>query len=545
MTVADWFLEHPQALTRADAWVNERHAGTGMGSRAFILLLKKEFNYPLSDHTSLLAWGRRHYGNHWAAANVERVGTSIAKAPAIVTFHKSDADVRSLEERDDFLITCAVNNAPANLDFLAACEKWKAETGGAIIIPPVRYQNPRTRDEESEAREDEWWAPELEEYMLESELRPHEYLSIMPTKLQATTSNPLPPRISGLTKHRSAVFGHPQLCMRTVATPQEDLPKILYSSGAITEKWYSDTLAGELGHFHHGFSAVIAEVRGKKFHLREVTWDGEQFIDIDRAYAKSGISDAPPAEALAMGDIHVGLEDPKVMNATFGQGGIVETMQPKRLFLHDLCDARAVNPHELNNNLTRAAIEEKACLEAELGAVGRWLMSLPSFNEIIVVPSNHDEFIMRWLQAGERHVEPQNRRLYHYLSYKMLDEYAEGRGFPNVLELALRDYNQREIRFLRVDESYQVKGIEMGMHGHLGPNGARGTIRNFAQIGTRSVVMHVHSPGIWQGVYMGGLSAIYRHGYNRGPSSWLQTHVAVLANGYRQMLHMISGDYRG
>ncbi len=519
-----------------------------MGSRAFVQLLKREFDYPLSDHTSLITWGRRHYGDRWddPKANAAEVGTAIAKAPAPATFHKSDADVRRLERREDFLVTCAVNNAPVNAGFLAACEEWKAETGGAIIVNPVRYRNPKTREEAEEAQEDEWWAPELDEYMLESELRPHEYLSLMPTKLQATTNNPLPPRISGMTKERSAVFGHPQLCMRTVATPQEDLPKILYSSGAITEKWYSDTLAGDLGHFHHTHSAVIAEVRGKKFHLREVTWDGRRFIDVDRSYAESGISDAPPAEALAMGDIHVGLEDPMVMEATFGEGGIVEAMKPKRLFLHDLCDGRAVNPHELNNRLTRAAIDGKAGLDTELWAVGAWLENLPdTFDEVIVVPSNHDEFLMRWLQAGENHVEPQNRKLYHYLSYKMLDEYVEGDGFPLVLELALRDRLEREVRFLKVDESYQIMGIEMGMHGHLGPNGARGTIRNLSQIGTRSVVMHIHSPGIWQGVYMGGLSALYRHGYNRGPSSWLQTHVAVLANGYRQMLHMISGDFRG
>lgn len=542
MSIAEWFSKHPRAVTRAHAWIEERTRGSRQGCREFIRILKTEFEFPFKDHTALRDWVVAEHGFYPVVKAEKAVKAPAAVAPS---FHKSDADVRRLERREDFLITCAVNNAPVESGFLAACERWKSETGGAIIVNPVRYRNPKTREESEETQEDEWWAPELAEYLLESEIRPHDYLSIMPTKLQATTSNPLPPRISGMTKQRSAVFGHPQLCMRTVATPQEDLPKILYSSGAITQKWYSDTLAGDLGHFHHGYSAIIAEIRGKKFHLREVTWDGKQFIDIDKSYSEFGISKAPPAEALVMGDIHVGLEDPDVMEATFGPDGIVEAINPRRLFLHDLFDGRTVNPHELNNRLTRAALGDKASLWAEIEATARWVMRLPEFEEIVVVPSNHDEFLMRWLQAGERHVEPQNRQLYHYLSYMMLKEHKETGRFPGVLELALRDHLAREINFLRVDQSYQVKGIELGMHGHLGPNGARGSIRNLSQIGTRSAVGHVHSPGIWQGVYAAGLSAVYRHGYNRGPSSWLQTHIAVLANGYRQMLHMITGDYRG
>ena len=534
MRIADWFREHPQALACIDRWLEERRKGRDGGLRVAVNRLKVNFGYPFVDHVAFSDWGRIQYGERWVARAPKKSGAAAA------TFHKSTADVRRLQKRRDFIVTCAVNNSPVEDDFLAALEHLAEDRGAEIVVNPVRYRNPTRPDD---VQEGEWWAPELAEYMLESEIRPHEYLSIMPTKVQATAHNPLLARLSGRTKHRSAVFGHPQLCMRTVPTPQEKYPKILYSSGAVTQKSYSDTVSGDMAKFHHTHSAVLVEVRGKKFHLREITWDGKCFIDLADRYTKSGISDAPSPLALVMGDIHHGKEDPKVIAGTFGK--LVPQLQPERLVLHDLFDGVSVNPHEFNRRLTRAALGRQTNLEGELDRLGAWVNDIPnSFKEIIVVPSNHDDFLMRWLQAGEKNVEPENRRLYHYLCWRMLDGY-EDNVFPLALEVALDDSLNRDIRFLKIDESYQVAGVELGMHGHLGPNGARGSVRNLSYIGTRSMVGHVHSPAIWQGVYAVGLSARYRHGYNVGPSSWLQTHGLVHANGRRQLIHFIGKDYKG
>jgi len=298
---------------------------------------------------------------------------------------------------------------------------------------------------------------------------------------------------------------------------------------------------------------VIVEVRGNRFHLREVTWDGEGFTDLDRRYTAGGAEAAPPPEALVMGDIHAPhFVSPYVMAATFGQGGIVETLSPRRLFLHDLADNRNTNPHELQNRLTRAALvagqrgsRKQGSVEAELEGVASWVVGLPAFEEVLVVRSNHDDFLGRWLERQQP--EPQNAKLYHQLCYLMLQYHEQHGRFPIPLELALRQNHvlPDNVRFLDVDESYRVGGIELGMHGHHGPNGARGSVRNLSMIGTRSMIGHVHSPGIWQGVYAVGLSAVYRHGYNAGPSSWLNTHGLVHANGYRQLVHTIKTHWRG
>jgi len=585
MTITEWFAAHPEAAAAAQRWLQESTGGT----RKLVAHLQAEHGYPFRDHTSLRAWAQarwpkssrratlaRWFNDRPIAARVARqwAGTTASLLEVLQrqhdcpfsdlkslrewvrrqrrdnapTFQRTAKDLRTIERTENLFVTSAVQEAHACEGFLAAIERWREERQGALVVNPVNYVNPRTRGEEDHEQRERWWDPRLEPYMLRDELRPHPDLSIMATKTQATAGNPLPARLSGRTKHRSAVFGHPQLSMRTVPTPQSKPPKTLYSSGAITEKWYSDTLAGDMAEFHHTIGGVIVEVRGSRFHLREVAWDGESFIDLDRRYYADRIEDAPPPEALVMGDIHAPHHvAPNVMQATFGPKGIYEQLSPRRLVLHDLADNRAVNPHEARNRLTRAAMatRQQTLVQAELYGVVEWLRGLPEFQDIAVVYSNHDDFLTRWLERAQP--EPENAELYHYLCYRMLQHHRETGQFPIALELALREIADLPdaLRFLAPDESFRLHGVELGMHGHWGPNGARGSARNLSYIGTRSMIGHVHSPCIWQGVYAVGLTAEYRHGYNIGPSSWLQSHGLLHANGYRQLLHIIGEHFRG
>ncbi len=550
ITLSAWFSEHPDALHATLQWLEDRRAGLHTDSlRGWFRALQGSFGFPFRDHTSLLYWLSKHHDPLYTEAMKAGSGRFGAH-PVSESFKRTDRDLRDLSRRQDFLITCAVNNCDANTDFLAACERWRAERQGIISINPVRYYNPKTQRETKAARPTEWWDPALRPYMLEDELRPHPLLSLMTTKAQATAANPLPARLDGRTKARSAVFGHPQLAMRTVPTPQHRLPKILYSSGAVTEKGYSDSLAGDMAEFHHSFSAVIAEVRGDRFHLREIVWDGEKFIDYDRAYYADRTEDAPPPAALVMGDVHVGLTAEDVMEATFDSGGIFPTLEPEALILHDLSDGRPFNPHEAKNRLSRAALARRGLtsVQGEFDLVAAWLEALPTGADIYVVRSNHDAFLDRWLQQGEKGVEAENLAMYHELSAGMLRHEEEHGEFPLAIELALRgytDFDRGDVKFLRVDESLQVRGVETGMHGHLGPNGARGAPGNMSRIGVRFVCGHIHGPVIWQGGYWSGMSTDPRHGYNLGPSNWFKTHVLIHDNGRRQMAHMIDGYFRG
>ena len=545
------YLEDPgnsSTLSAIDAWLADP---SGESLRGFVVRLRSDFNYPFRDHTTLGDWFTRNRAELWprqAETPHPPTDSGLTAFPTPTkSFIRGARDLAEISDSEDFIVTSAVNNCYADPGFLAALEQWRGCTGGKILVNPVRYKNPTDRDDGK--REDEWWDESLVEYMLEQEIRPHPLLSVMTTKAQATSSNPLPPRIDGRTKDRSAVFGHPQLMMRTVATPQHRLPKVLYSSGAVTTKNYSDTLAGDMADFHHTLGGIHIQVRGDRFHLREITWDGECFMDLDKMYMESGVYDAPALTALITGDTHVGLHAPNVMRATYGPGGMVDTLQPKYVVLHDLLDARSVNHHDMDKRLSRAARARKGetSLEGEIDGVREWLEGLPDGPNYVVTRSNHDDMLDRWLQRGEKGVEPENAEMYHALCAEMLREEREGGEFPLALEVALKMRgSERDVRFLRLDESFREHGIEMGMHGHLGCNGGAGGLRALSRIGTRFVSAHGHGGlMIYQGGYMTGMNAVYRHGYNNGPSNWIQGNVGVHANGRRQQILIIGEHWRG
>jgi hypothetical protein len=97
---------------------------------------------------------------------------------------------------------------------------------------------------------------------------------------------------------------------------------------------------------------------------------------------------------------------------------------------------------------------------------------------------------------------------------------------------------------LDIDESFNLAGIECGMHGHYGPNGARGSIKNLSRLGSKVISGHGHTPGIEEGHFRTGTSTPLRLEYTNGPSSWLNSHVVVYASGKRSIITIIDGAWR-
>lgn len=485
----------------------------------------------------------------------EKARQALAK-PSVPTFERSANDVREIESRSDFVVTSAQNNTPADRAFLAALKRWADERKGKLLIRPIRYKNPTSRKDpqEEQLRGDEryWWDDAVVPHLIENEMRLNEHLILPHTWIQATASDPLA-ALDSRSKSASAIYGHSQLAMRTVATPHQRLPKILYSTGSVTKKNYSKTKAGDLAAFHHSPSAVLVEIRGGRFHLREVTWDGSCFYDLDRVYTAEGSVPAPPAAALVTGDEHVWFNCPLVRNATYdADDSIVKVLQPDVIVRHDLFDCYSVSPHHLKRRLTRAVktVNGRGSLRTELEDTRRFLeATTPGGVLNVITGANHHDQLFRWLQSGEQNVEPENLALYYWFNWRLLEEAKmtpNGIKHPDPFELYCREHGLLvDAKFLGPDDSFVVAGIELGMHGHLGPSGARGTVRNLSKIGLRSVIGHSHSPGIYQGAYQVGTSTRLRLEYTAGPSGWLNTHAVVYPNGRRQMIHLIDGHWRG
>jgi hypothetical protein len=106
--------------------------------------------------------------------------------------------------------------------------------------------------------------------------------------------------------------------------------------------------------------------------------------------------------------------------------------------------------------------------------------------------------------------------------------------------------DREDIRFLQdEDESFVVGGIENGIHGHLGANGSRSPgLQGIEKAYGTANVGHTHAAGILRGVFRVGTTSFLKVSYNKGASSWTQTHLIQHPNGSRQLINCINGKWR-
>jgi hypothetical protein len=166
---------------------------------------------------------------------------------------------------------------------------------------------------------------------------------------------------------------------------------------------------------------------------------------------------------------------------------------------------------------------------------------------MVVVDSNHDNWCMRWLKEHDYRTDPRNAVLFLEAQLEVYKQIQGQNDKFHLVEWAMRKFGCPEsAQFLRADESFTIcnKQIECGMHGHLGPNGARGTPANLKNVGRKAITMHTHSAGIFGGLYVGGMSANLNMGYNVGCSSWTHSHVFTYPNAKRTVATCYAEKWR-
>ena len=166
----------------------------------------------------------------------------------------------------------------------------------------------------------------------------------------------------------------------------------------------------------------------------------------------------------------------------------------------------------------------------------------------MIVSSNHDDFLARWLASTDWRGSPGNAKFYLETALHVVESAqmtAHGASYADPFRYWVdRLKGKANIKCLGIDESFKLAGIECGLHGHQGANGARGTLKNLARLGARVISGHSHTPGIEEGHYQCGTSTPLRLEYSHGPSSWLNTHCVVYASGKRSLITIVDGSWR-
>ncbi len=339
----------------------------------------------------------------------------------------------------------------------------------------------------------------------------------------------------------SIIVPSPKQSLRSVPRQETDLPRVLIGTGSITRVTNSlnKTKRRILSEYHQTVGAVIVEIENDSiFHFRHIQADKKgEFCDLFKKYTPTKVLKVG-AEALIPGDWHVGFTDPIVRENIMR---ILKINKVKNLVLHDLADMISINPHTEHKLITKAIFKNMNSLELEIMTVANELTTLSKLvDTVVVVKSNHDLFLDRWLDSGGFMKETENREIGLELALMKV------RG-SDPLEFAVNKFsNLKNVRFLKEDESFLVspKKFECGFHGHLGPNGARGTPQAINKASGPLIMGHCHAPAIVNNTIVVGTSTYLKVGYNKGPSSWMQTFCIVYPNGNFQLINFVKGRYR-
>lgn len=373
-------------------------------------------------------------------------------------------------------------------------------------------------------------------------------LFISTFKTSAKQVNPLTGIARIGQRERSMIIASPKQFLEYVPIANDKASHALMTTGALTlpmyktERYMSQRTA-YISESDHCMGAIIVEIEDNKyFHVRQVQAEHKSgyFIDLGKYYLINRVETVRP-EAIVFGDWHTGSTDPIVRATSFQ---MLKDLKPKRLFLHDVFDGISINPHMSNAYLTKAGMGDQLSLGKELLKNAEELTAIEKagkdVKEILIVASNHDDFLSRYLQSGEYIKDAQNSLLAHELALGK----AKGKN-PFEEGVKLFGFKGKRTKWLKISDSYKICGIEHGSHGHQGLNGQKNppnsSLEKAYGIG---VFGHSHSPGILRGIYRTGTSTYMRLGYNQGSSSWGNAHVITYSNGSRQLVGIFNGKYK-
>lgn len=435
-----------------------------------------------------------------------------------------------------YIITAAQKGASYSTDFLASLENYAERKKSEIIIVPI---NGKDRDDILHK--------DLQQYTVTHSYQFCKNLRLEDFPVKAQQIKPLTGLGRFVQGSKSAVVASPKQHLEVLATSNSDLPKILVSTGAVTNPHYNEEdRVGVIAEKDHVYGALIVEVDDKtgKFHYRHIRAKKSTgaFTDLGIEYRANGKISSVRTASIVLGDLHSGQTDPI---AYVSSKKLIEQTRPRYIIVHDLFDATSISHHDINKQVYRAQKSAlgKLSLTKELKECGKYLVDLqrllPRDGKVIVVKSNHDEHLNKYLEEGRYGDDPENLYLASRLSTAMFegkDPLKEG------IKLTYGDFGNR-VKFLSRDEDFKVSGIQTGSHGDLGGNGSRGSITSQQINYGRSIVGHRHTPSIRGDAYCVGTLTKLKLDYNRGPSSWLQTNALVNYDGSVQLINIIEGEY--
>lgn len=453
----------------------------------------------------------------------------------------AESYAKECRQADRIIVTSAQNNTQPEKAFLKSLEVAAEFYNAKLIIIPVHYQTKGLFDKQ---KEEKYWFSDVSKYLVKGDIEIGNITIRPDVKINATTVNPLSGK-HGHCGNRWVVFGHPQHMMEPVASPADQLPKRMYTSGSVTKPNYTVTDAGEKAKFHHVAGALIIENMGDFCFVRNLNADKKgAFYDLERRFTPGGVSKHSGISALTTGDEHVKFNT--VVNETYlNKDSIVNVLKPKYIVRHDVLDGYAGSHHHEQDDVLRfKKFHNGDCdYRAELDECVRFIdETTPSWAKTLMVPSNHHDHLDKWLSRVDPKKDPLNALLIHELKHQQYTSVMNGKSV-SAFELYCRGRLNCRFEFLDRNKQHLINGVDHSQHGDVGANGSRGSARGLAKSTYKMTIGHSHGARLFQGVAQVGTST-GRLGYERGLSDHSNTHVIQYRNGKRTHIDIINGKWR-
>lgn len=464
-----------------------------------------------------------------------------------------------------YILTSAQNNTHIHKEFWANVRAMAVHYNASIFIGTFSYNQNNfgklavKKGTDKPKENTLWFDPALAEYVNDKriELAPGltwcGNMNILPTE-----DNP----ISGLETYggsSSIIFPHTKIEMRSVATTPDMPVKMIYTTGSVTLMNYLQKKLGIKAEHHHKYAFLLVEVGSDgNWWVRQVTAkkNGRTIQDLNVLVEDGEVkaTDAP-VEAITWGDLHSTNSQPQIVESSMV---MLDTLRPKYQFIHDVMEGISINRHYVKHaplphlyfhrwlrGLHRVDEELKATRDVLEKYLRPWCQT-------IAPDANHDaKWLESWLNKFDYRYDPANAELFLRMQNFMYAQIRTGKLPKNVnlMQYAMEKeagIKPGSVKFLLPDESFEIREVECGMHGHLGPNGSFGSPANLAKIGKKATTAHTHSAGIYHGLYVAGTSSKLTPDwdYTVGPSSWSHSHVVLYPNGQRTVVTMKNNKWR-
>ncbi|WP_296683556.1 hypothetical protein [Flavobacterium sp.] len=452
-----------------------------------------------------------------------------------------DAKNKEIDKsKSRFIFSWCQSETEIHEGFLNNIEKYAEHIDASIHIIAGRYKNPTSiqSNKNTKAKEknlNNSWHPRVIPYLDANRHKIHDNLCLLSdVKIQPTASTPLS-GLNGMTGLESCIVGHPRVHLKSLPILDGYPHKLLLSTGSVSVENYTDTKSGKKGEFHHTLGFVIVEIDGDSFHIRQVQCEEDgSFYDLKYFVSDGEIMLHSGVEAIVFGDLHLGETNPDILEQSFV---LSDYLKCKDIVLHDVFNGHSISHHERMDPfiLMKREADGTDDLDEELSNVIQFFDLFSEYN-FVMVRSNHDEFLDRWLKDVDWR-KTINKKAYLRLA-NLLSRDDKSIG---IVPMFLSDV--KNVTCLGIDDSYRINEWECGMHGHIGSNGSRGGVIQFKNLNTKNVTGHTHTPCREDGHCSVGTLTHLRVGYNKGASSWMNSNFVIYPNGKGHHVHIINNKF--